>query len=209
MAKQQKSARKSATAASADSSRPSIRKTDWEAVERDYRTGRYSLRELEDKHGADNSLIARRAKRNGWTQDLSVAIRQATKAKLVKPESLVADATVVDIAAEVNKSIILEHRAAARRARQLSVSLLVELDTLEKEAKTPATLPARAKTLRSVAESLSKMVALEREAHDIGTAAEPPPPPPLAPGTSMDVDILAIRARIYQSLGMPPIEVQA
>ena len=60
------------------------RKTDWEAVERDYRTGKYTLRELETKHGADDGLISRKAKKSGWTQDLAIAIKQATSAKLAE-----------------------------------------------------------------------------------------------------------------------------
>ena len=59
------------------------RKADWEAVERDYRTGQYTLRELEAKHGPNNATISRHAANHGWTQDLSVAIKQATNAKLI------------------------------------------------------------------------------------------------------------------------------
>lgn len=44
------------------------KKTDWEAVERDYRTGKYTLRELEARHGANNGLIARKSKKEGWTK---------------------------------------------------------------------------------------------------------------------------------------------
>lgn len=61
---------------------PVKHRTDWDAVERDYRTGKFTLRELEEKHGVFNSSIARKAKKDGWTQDLRIAIRQATNAKL-------------------------------------------------------------------------------------------------------------------------------
>ena len=62
---------------------PARVRPDWQAVERDYRTGKFTLRELEHKHGAANSTIARRAAREGWSQDLSAAVRQATNAKLI------------------------------------------------------------------------------------------------------------------------------
>ena len=93
------------------------RKTDWEAVERDYRTGKYTLRELETKHGADNGLISRKAKKNGWTQDLAVAIKQATSAKLA--EQLVSKevsknqqkvSNTIDAAATMGANVILGHR---------------------------------------------------------------------------------------------------
>lgn len=207
MASTKKSAKKSAPAArKSAAAAPTNRKTDWQAVERDYRTGKFTLRELEDKHGADNSLIARRAKRDGWTQDLSVAIRQATKAKLIKAADPVADAVVVNEAAELNKHIILTHRRDVQRARDLAMGMFGELERQRKVAKT---LPVRAKVLRSLSESMAKMVALEREAFDIAPAGDQPPPPPSMPNDVLAVEITAIRARIFKSLGRPPIEVQA
>lgn len=43
-------------------------RTDWQAVERDYRTGKFTLRELGAKHDCDRGLISRNAKRHGWTK---------------------------------------------------------------------------------------------------------------------------------------------
>lgn len=92
-------------------------RTDWDAVERDYRTGKYSLRELGARHGADHGLISRKAKKGSWTQDLSVAIKQATNAKLTQllvntevNESHQKVNAVVSAAADENTRIILSHR---------------------------------------------------------------------------------------------------
>ena len=41
---------------------------DWLAVERDYRAGLLSLRELGQKHGCSHSTIANFASRHGWTR---------------------------------------------------------------------------------------------------------------------------------------------
>ena len=109
-------------------------KIDWDAVERDYRTGKFTLRELEAKHGADNGLIARNAKKNGWTQDLSIAIKQATNAKLV--EELVSKevsisqqqvSNTVLAAADVNVRVIMGHRHDLANTRNVAASLLAEL----------------------------------------------------------------------------------
>ena len=109
-------------------------KTDWEAVERDYRTGRFTLRELEAKHGAFNSSIARKAKKDGWTQDLSIAIKQATNAKLT--EALVSsaasdgaqkDSSAVLVAAEVNKQVILGHRTGLLELTSVKRTLLGQI----------------------------------------------------------------------------------
>ena len=113
---------------------PVKRRTDWEAVERDYRTGRFTLRELETKYGVNNSTISRRADKHGWTQDLSSAIKQATNAKLI--QSIVAaecstaqqnTAETVLVAAEVNKQVILGHRKGLQELTSVKRTLLDQI----------------------------------------------------------------------------------
>lgn len=125
---------------SASAPAPEKRKrTDWEAVERDYRTGQFTLRELEAKHGANNGLISRKAKKEGWTQDLSKAIKAATNAKLV--EELVSKeissgqqkvSSTVLAAAELNKNVILGHRKDIQVLTSIMVDMASELQQLGK-----------------------------------------------------------------------------
>jgi hypothetical protein len=90
---------------------------DWDAIERDYRTGKFTLRELAAKHGVSHQAIAKRVKSKGWTQDLGEAIRVATNARLTQElvDAAVAngrqlvDCTVA-IAAEANVQVIQGHR---------------------------------------------------------------------------------------------------
>ena len=57
----------SKTTSQPGASKPAAKQSrhDWEAIERDYRTGLFSLRELEKKHGAGYADIARKAKKAG------------------------------------------------------------------------------------------------------------------------------------------------
>ena len=50
------------------------RDIDWNAVERDYRTGAFSLRELAERHRCSHSAIANFASRHGWTRHPSPAV---------------------------------------------------------------------------------------------------------------------------------------
>lgn len=109
-------------------------KFDWDAVERDYRTGKFTLRELAAKHGPSHVAIGNRARDNKWTQDLSDAIKQATNAKLV--QELVTNevnnafqqvTNTVVIAAEVNAKVIMGHRHDIANTRNVAASLLAEL----------------------------------------------------------------------------------
>lgn len=116
------------------------RRADWEAIERDYRTGKFTDQELADKHGnvVSRQAITKMAKVRGWQKDLSDAVRKATKAKLIaeQAEQKVAeqvaagcDATVdaVIAAAEVNKQVILSHRDEIKKGRSLLSAMLNEL----------------------------------------------------------------------------------
>lgn len=109
-------------------------KPDWQAIERDYRTAKFTLRELATKHGPSHQAIAKRAKKHQWTQDLAVAIKQATNAKLVAAlvdKEVAAGgqevANTVLAAAELNKQVILQHRGDIRAARNVAFDLLAEL----------------------------------------------------------------------------------
>lgn len=114
-------------AGSAVSARP---KTDWDAVERDYRTGKFTLRELEAKHGVSYAQISRRSTKQAWTKDLREAIKQATDAAVLRETVTEAqkDATeTVLVAAELNKSVILGHRHDVQAVRNVASDLLSEL----------------------------------------------------------------------------------
>lgn len=115
---------------------PKRRRIDWEAVERDYRTGKFTLRELESKHGAGYAKISARAKEHGWTKDLAAVVRKATSAALIAEvataratEGQKATTDVVLAAAELNKQVILTHRTELQAARQLAMDLLVEVQS--------------------------------------------------------------------------------
>lgn len=116
-------------------------RTDYEAVERDYRTGSFTDQELATKYGKSRQAITKMAKVKGWKKDLTTAVRQATRAALIAEEAtkkvaeLVASgskATVdaVVVAAETNRQVILGHRDDIRRARQLTNALLGELELI-------------------------------------------------------------------------------
>ena len=50
------------------------RDIDWDAVERDYRTGTFSLRELAERHRCSHSAIANFAGRHGWIRNPSPSV---------------------------------------------------------------------------------------------------------------------------------------
>lgn len=113
----------------------SARNVDWDAVHRDYRTAKFTLREMAEKYGVSHQAIAKRAKALEWSQDLAEQIKQATNAKLVanlvdtevaKGCQTVANAVLV--AAEINTQVILKHRTGLQRITQIKEKLLNQIE---------------------------------------------------------------------------------
>lgn len=113
---------------------PKRRRHDWEAIERDYRTGQFTLKELEAKHGAGFADISRRAKKEGWTKDLRDAVRQATSAALIAETAKAVTSqaqrettNVVLAAAEVNRQVLAQHLGELEETRNVAKALLAEI----------------------------------------------------------------------------------
>lgn len=110
-------------------------RTDWAAVERDYRTGKFTQRELADKYGVTHGAVGKQAREHGWKKDLTEEIRRATNAKLT--EQLVSSevakgsqqvANTVAAAAEVNTRVILGHRAGLQAITNVKRTLLSQIE---------------------------------------------------------------------------------
>lgn len=173
---------------------------DWERIELDYRAGAMSLREIAANHpGTNHVAIARRAKTEGWTRDLSERIK-AKAEDLVTRAAVTADVTanravtekqVVDANAQDQASVRLSHRKDIQRKRAIVTSLMQELevqvgpenaalladlgdmlrspdengqDKLNDLYRRIISLPERAKTAKTLAETLRIAVDMERQA---------------------------------------------
>jgi uncharacterized membrane protein YheB (UPF0754 family) len=109
---------------------------DWERIEADYRAGLLSVREIAVAHGVSHVGIAKRAKRDGWTRDLSKRIQDKaeqlvttrTVTNELPEERAVTDRAIVEANAEVIANIRLAHRKDISRSRTLAMALLAELE---------------------------------------------------------------------------------
>ena len=110
--------------------------TDWERIELDYRAGIKTLRQIADEHGISHVAVAKRAKRDGWTRDLAGKIQakadelvnKSLVTSAVTAETKIAEKAVIDANAQAVADIRLAHRSDIRRARNLTNSLLAELE---------------------------------------------------------------------------------
>lgn len=112
------------------------KKTDWEAVERDYRAGILSTRELGALHGVSHTAINKRAKAESWERDLKAKILAKAEAEVsrravsteVSKERQATEKQVVEANADAIVRIRLSQRADIQRSRTIVMRLLDELE---------------------------------------------------------------------------------
>ncbi len=150
------------------------KQVDWESVERDYSAGLLSLREIAAKYGVDESGIRYKAKRNGWTRDLSKKIEQRTEDKLrkdllrseLRSENTISEKEVIEANAQVIVNIKLGHRTSIKKVNSLVESLLDEIETLN-ESKSVENLPMRVDVTKKLMDTLKTSIDKERQAFGI------------------------------------------
>lgn len=217
---------------------------DWEAIERLYRAGMLSVREIARRHGLSDMAVRKRAARDAWERDLSARVQEAVRNSLVRAEVRAnpeKDDEVIEAAASRAVAVVVEHRGAVARMRGTVAALQARLDDLlanqsvaealaaaepngaAKVALVRATsLAEQARTLDKMANTLSRLIPLERQAHgiddrpqDSGPTAQQQQLRDAAYGVVLDM--LAERAKAkraaidddYSAMGGSTLELQA
>ncbi|MPT24533.1 MAG: hypothetical protein E2577_17040 [Starkeya sp.] len=111
---------------------------DWEAIERAYRAGVLSVREIAAAHEVSHTAINKRAKREGWDRDLKAKIKAKADALVSKREvstevsskQAETEREIIELNAEVIANIRMAHRGDISRSRRLTNKLLDELEGL-------------------------------------------------------------------------------
>ena len=109
---------------------------DWEKIEADYRAGIKTLRQIAGEHGVTHGAINKRAKRDGWSRDLTAKIAakanelvsKSAVSTPVSTESRISEREVVDANAQAIVSVRLSHRRDIQRSRSITMRLLEELE---------------------------------------------------------------------------------
>jgi hypothetical protein len=125
------------------------KRNDWELIEREYRTGRFSLAQLEARHGVNRSNISRRAKKYGWKKDLTERVRERTQEKITRvslpPEAQAAmaeqDDAIIEFAANENAAVVKGHRKNLERWRGIAERYAELLESQLAEGKIAVELP--------------------------------------------------------------------
>jgi len=150
---------------------------DWEAIERDYRLGQLSVREIARRHEVEASTITRRAKKEEWVRDFSEEVKARTRAGLVDiakqqaqqhaTESNEALRDGIEVAVESNLRVLRQHQTGIRENADRLERLTQKFDTLAQSAADLMDMTKVASSFESLVRAQKTLVALEREALNI------------------------------------------
>lgn len=161
-------------------------RTDWEAIEREYRAGQLSVREIARKHGISDTAIRKEAKARGWARDLADKVRKAVREELVRADGSQSgsqsqranDEEIIDAAKRVGVEVTLSHRRDLNQLHGIKRVLADRLATLLEGGDPGGRCLGDKESPGDLLEKLSRVTArlipLERQAHNLD--AEPDAP---------------------------------
>lgn len=185
---------------------------DWDAIERPYRAGVLSIREIARNHDLSEKAIRKHALEYGWERDLTEKVQQKVRNDLVRKQVRTADPVtereIVEQAAAVQVHVVREHQTLGSRGMRTVLMLSERLDEaiarsdeITDEISGIADGEKRKRMLRAV--SLGQLItlaanlgsaartwiAIERQAFNIPDDETPPPPPtPMDELTDDEID---------------------
>ena len=149
-------------------------KPDWEAIERAYRAGSLSIRNIAEKHGIAEGTIRKRARKHGWQRDLTEQVQQAARDKLVRNEvrtngtqdAARTDAEIVEEASTEAAAVVLSHRTELAEWRGIAQKLCGRLAAMEV---TDDNHDKFARSLNAGVDAQLKVIKGERQAYNLDT----------------------------------------
>ena len=164
-------------------------KCDWAAVERDYRTGCFTNRELGRRHNVSESSIRNRADKREWQKDLSEMIRQRVREKTGRAAAAAVteatnDAEIVEQAAEAGAQLVRGHQVVIARTRditqqyveriheQVAAGKITVMTQKGEPVEIDIPLDYVGKSIGHATQSLERLIKLERQAHGLDTDKE-------------------------------------
>lgn len=109
---------------------------DWDAIERAFRLGTLSNKQLAEQFGVEPSTIGRREKKHGWVRDKRKDVEVATESLLIQAASGHANSNAtptqneINVAAQTAANVVLGHRTGLRRLGTLRDRLLGEIEAI-------------------------------------------------------------------------------
>lgn len=158
---------------------PGKPQVDWEAIEREYRAGQMSVREIARKFGITHPAIVQRAGREHWTPNLAERVKQAVKEKVLTAITDGNTREVIEQAAQRGADIILSHQTSIAKQREQVTRVETKLVTFMDGIADMKELETAQGILESVARTKKVLFVLERQAFNLNDTQSDPRPTPI------------------------------
>jgi hypothetical protein len=156
---------------------------DWESIEKAYRGGIQSIRQIARTYGITHRALIQRAQRDGWVRDLASAVRQKAKELVATSVSNASNQIprvdqddVVNQQAAVAAEIIKGQRTDIAQMRKMAKGIVDDIDAVNERlnADPEMTDEMRLKLIRirgdlyrDLAQAMAKVIPLERQAYSL------------------------------------------
>ena len=152
------------------------RNCDWEAIEREYRAGQLSIREIAKQYKITDSAIRQKAKALNWARDLTNQVKAQVHNTLLRtelrtPHARTTEREVVDAAAARGVEVILRHRRDCMRLTELRNRLLLRFEGLESSVVDLRSNAQAADTLESAIRMTERLQNAERRLFNLDTVS--------------------------------------
>ena len=144
---------------------------DWELIEREYRAGVLSIREIAKQHGCSDAAIRKKAKQNGWERDLSAKVAEKVRnevvRKQVRTQDPLTEKEIVEQAAATQVEVVRSHQKRIKNTTDTVDKLLVTLSRSaanKNKEEADKALSRDSAVAVNLTNSLQRLIAMERQA---------------------------------------------
>ena len=154
-------------------------KVDWEGIEREYRAGQLSVREIARQYALSEGAIRKRAKADNWERSLASQVRETIREKLVRIDGTqegtqnqrAQDAQIVEHAALRGMAVITSHRRDLVQIhglkRIIADRLSQHLDGVKVDGPCLGERESPGDLLEKLSRVTARLIPLERQAHNL------------------------------------------
>lgn len=151
-----------------------MRTIDWEAIEREYRAGQLSVREIARQYEVTEGAIRKRAKADSWTRALAERVKAAVREKLVRDgtrDQHASDAEIVEHSALRGLEVVVSHRGDLKQLhglkRVLADRLAIVLEGGDPMGLCLGERESPGDLLEKLSRVTSRLIPLERQAFNL------------------------------------------
>jgi hypothetical protein len=139
---------------------------DWDAVEREYRAGVKTHREIAEQFNVSHTAIQKKAEKFGWTRNLAAKIKakaddKVARIEVAKKVAKITEQNIIESESGLQAAVLLNEREDIKRLSGLSEKFEIELESY------PEDLEKKSRIIKSLTDTREKIINLRRRNYGI------------------------------------------